>query len=421
MKHLILILIISLLLSGCYRELTDYTLNTVPVNESCEAVTSIPGETKPYLEYKTYPVDQPADHIQGNVYYNVNSPIVSYYDVDIRRRVVLCSQPNCTHNSEDCTAFLGGDYQTKYQVVGDIAYALINDYPDGGSVRFISLNLVTGERDVLLDLTPEGEKIVIDRLEFSIDKTTAFIGFCQYEHILGENNNYMEKDKASYAYALDLSTGGYELIFKSETPCNPILSVDGDYLVTQVSTEEFLLVYDEEEFNEILMTEEEYYKENPTGDYLTYIFELSPDGAYYSINRETGERTRVCGNHFEAHIQDLYGAFRERKMSFVEGDTVYIYDGRTGEITRCFAQERIALQMYKDGRIIYNIWQDNGGYEYFWYDLSTGETQQFQRGVDNMIFSLHEETADYFIGYYKGIHRFISKQDWYNENYDAAF
>ena len=190
MKRMILILFFSLLLSGCSRELTDYTLNTVPTNESYEEATTIPGETKPYLEYKTYPVDQPADHIQGNVYYYANSQIVSYYDVDIRRRVVLCSQPNCTHSSEECTAFLGGDYQTRYQVVGDIAYALINDYPKGGKVRLISLNLVSGERDVLWDLTPEGENIYMENLNFSIDNTTAFISFCQYELGLDENNIY---------------------------------------------------------------------------------------------------------------------------------------------------------------------------------------------------------------------------------------
>lgn len=421
MKRMILILIFSLLLSGCSRELTDYTLNTVPTSESYEDATTIPGETKLYMEYKTYPVDQPADHIQGNVYYYANSQIVSYYDVDIRRRVVLCSQPNCTHSSEECTAFLGGDYQTKYQVVGDIAYALINDYPNGGRVRFIALNLVSGERDVLWDLTPEGEQIFIERLDFSIDKTTAFIGFCQYELNLGENNVYMEKNKASYAYALDLSTGEYELIFRSAIPYLPILSLNGDYLVPQVSTEEFLLVYDEEEIKENPMSDEEYYKENPTGDYMAYLWEFWPDGAYYSINRETGERTRICGNDREARIQDMYGPFRDRKMSFVEGDTVYIYDGRTGQITRCFTEERIAMQMYKDGRIIYNILQEDGGYEFFWYDLTTDEIQQFQCGVDNMIFSLYEETADYFTGYYKGSNRYISKQDWYNENYDAAF
>ena len=418
MKRMVLILFFSLLLSGCSRELTDYTLDTVPTNESYEEATTIPGETKPYLEYKTYPVDRPADHIQGNVYYYANSQIVSYYDVDIRRRVVLCSRPSCTHSSEECKAFLGGDYQAKYQVVGDVAYALVNDYPKGGKVRFISLNLVSGKRSILWDLTPAGEEIYIENLDFSIDNNTAFISLLQYEIVM-ENNVYMEQNKASYAYALNLTTGDNVLLFKSEIPSLPNLSVPGDFLVPQVCTEEFLLIYDMEDFAEMPISKEEYYKKNPGGDYSAYLSDLWPDGAYYSINRETGARTRICGG--AAKLQDLYGPLRERKLSFADGNTICIYDGRTGEVTQCFTQEEIGLQMYKDGRIIYNTCKEDGGYDYFWYDLTTGETQQFQSGVDDMIFSLHEETADYFIGYYKGSNRYISKQDWYNENYDAAF
>jgi hypothetical protein len=77
--------------------------------------------------------------------------------------------------------------------------------------------------------------------------------------------------------------------------------------------------------------------------------------------------------------------------------------------------------MSKDGRIIYNICKEDGGYDYYWYDLTTGETQQFQKGEDWMIFGLNEETADYFVGLYQGRDCFIHKQDFYNENYDAAF
>lgn len=419
MKCLVLILVFALILSGCSHELTDYTLNTVPPNETTEGKNPISGEEKPYREYATYPVQQPADHIVDNVYYYVNSQIVSYYDVELQRRVVFCSQPNCTHNTEECTAFLSGAYQIKYQVVGDVAYALVNDYPNGGRVQFIALNLVSGERKVLWDLTPESEDAVLENIDFSIDRTTAFISFCQYERIMEDNNVYTEKDKASYGYVMDINTGDYELLFKSEIPCIPNLSVTGDFLVPQVSTKEFLLIYDMDDFAEMPVSEEEYYKQNPTGDYWAYMDDLWPDGAYYSINRETGARTRICGG--TVNLQDLYGPFRDRKMSFNDGDTICVYDGYTGQITRCFTAERIAMQMYKDGRIIYNTCQDDGSYEYYWYDLSTGETHQFQRGIQGMIFSVHEETADYFIGYYEGSNRYISKQDWYNENYDAAF
>ena len=418
MKRIALFLILVLCLSGCSRELPGYTLNTNTEDDVVNETPHISGEVQSNREYTIYPVDQPADHIVGNYYYYANSQIVSYYDVEIQRRVVLCSQPNCTHSAEECTAFLGSAHQVKYQVVGDIAYALINDNPNGGKVQIISPNLVSGERKVLWDLTPKGENTCMENMDFSIDKTTMFISFCQYERVL-EDNVYREKNKASYAYALDLTTGENELLFKSKIPYHPDFSFTGDSLVPQVCTEEFLFIYDMEDFAEMPISEEEYYKKNPAGDYWDYVGDFWPDGAYYSVNRETGVRTRIC--EAAATFQDLYGPVRDRKLSFTDGDTVYIYDGRTGQITQCFTQENMGMQIYKDGRIIYNVGKTDGGYDYFWYDLTTGDTQQFQSGIDLMTFSISEETADYFIGYYKGSNRYIPKQDWYNENYDAAF
>ena len=76
-----------------------------------------------------------------------------------------------------------------------------------------------------------------------------------------------------------------------------------------------------------------------------------------------------------------------------------------------------------DGRIIYNVWidEEGGDSEFYWYDLTTGERQQFQKGVSLMIFSITGETTDCFIGQMNGIEKRITKQDFYNENYDKAF
>jgi len=68
-------------------------------------------------------------------------------------------------NLEQYPACEAKAHQAKYQVVGDIAYALINDNPNGGKARFISLNLVSGERKVLWDLTPEGKGTYIENLD----------------------------------------------------------------------------------------------------------------------------------------------------------------------------------------------------------------------------------------------------------------
>ena len=113
-------------------------------------------------------------------------------------------------------------------------------------------------------------------------------------------------------------------------------------------------------------------------------------------------------------------------MALVDGTTVCVYDGYTGQVTPYFEQDRIGLLTLLDGRIVYNVYPEEGSgteeWDFFWYDLTTGESRQFQEGIGTMVFSVHEETADYFHGSYNGRSNcFISKQDFYNENYDAAF
>jgi hypothetical protein len=133
----------------------------------------------------------------------------------------------------------------------------------------------------------------------------------------------------NYAYALHLDTGEVELLFAREVPVHPNMGFNGDYILPFMCTEEFLLEVHADELVEMPLTEEEYYQAHPTGDYWDYLHDFLPDDAVYSINRATGERTRICGGVRESKRQDM-GVYRVRKMSFAEGDTIYIYDGRTG-------------------------------------------------------------------------------------------
>lgn len=422
-KYAIILLVFVLLLAGCSNQtLPNYTLNTVDVTESFQASASSSAEISPQKEYTTYPLKRPADHVLGNYYYYKNSKVICYYDVDIQRKIVLCSQPNCTHSSEDCVAYLGGNENTQYLIDGDIAYALIVNAENGGKVQLVSRNIVTEETDVLWNLSPKSQNTVRQNFDLSIDGDTAFLRFNQFDMQWDENGGYSEQNIANYAYGIDLKTGNHELLIKGDIPSVDGLGFEGDSLICEATTENYLLVRCVGTFEELPLNMEDYLKENPYGDYNEYLSTIQwPEVAYYSVNRKTGERVKICGDEGQAKLQDATGAFCGKKMSFADGDTICIYDGYTGQVTRCFTRENIAMQMYKDGRIIYNIRKENGGYDYYWYDLSSGETQQFQFGENTMIFSIYEETADYFYGNIGGSNRFISKQDWYNENYDAAF
>lgn len=384
MKRLVLVLLAVLLLCGCSRDLADYTLNAVPTTLPTEETKDPTDETREFREYATYPVERPSDRVIGNAFYYTDSRYVYYYDVDLRRRVVLCSQPNCTHSDDGCTAYLGGGERNCYQVVGDTVYALVqNDV----TVQLIAKNLVTGQRWLIWDLTPEKDETHIQYAWMSMDGNSAFVTYEQYDSLF-EDGVLKETNRQYHAYDVDLTTGERKPLLDEK-----ILSFSYpsfSHCTVTIATEKYLLL-------------------------------RVPGYGYYSVNRETGMRTRICGNHEEARLTDI-AVYREKSMSFVDGNTVCVYDGRTGNVTRYFQQENIGFQNLLDGRIIYNVRTGEGmEYDFFWYDLTTGEKQQFQKGIKGMVFSVLWETEDYFVGLYEGTDHFLSKQDFYNENYDAAF
>ena len=214
MKKLLILLVSVLLLCGCTPQISDYTLSTVTSSPETTVPPTETTQAKEYREYATYPVEHPTDNVSGNVWYEDNALVVSCYDTDLRRKVVLCSQPSCTHNNRDCPAFLGGGIGTVYVVRGDIAYALIDDSEKSGEITFVSQNLVTGQRSVLWDLTPE-ENVVRQRFQLSIDGSTAFLSFEQYTMVLQELN-YSYENYRNYGYAINLNTGDRELVINSE-------------------------------------------------------------------------------------------------------------------------------------------------------------------------------------------------------------
>ena len=425
MKKCLIVLVISLLLCGCTPQMQDYTLSTAPTEQMLPTDSMVPLETRPYREYATYPVEHPAPNVWGNMVFSTRSKIVHYYDMELRRQVVLCSQPNCTHSSEDCTAYLGDSGSTTYQVVGDMAYALIQENAENGSkIQFVAKNMVTGERNVLWDLTPEKENRFIDYLDFSVEGDSAYIQFRQYDMEEVESEGVFSWEYRNilwYALEMDLTSGQRTVLFLDEVPDYPHTILYGDRLVLGAVTDDFLLIMDYEPPEEDLLTEKAYYEKYPNGDFWAYLYEHYQDYEYISLNRNTGERKRICGDNQAAKIADSC-VYRDKKMSFMDEGCICIYDGRTGEVTRCFEQENIGFQNLLDGRIIYNVWthEEGGPAEFYWYDLTTGEKQQFQKGISLMIFSITGETEDCFIGLMGGIEKRIAKQDFYNENYNAA-
>ena len=411
MKRILILLLSALLLCGCTPQISDYTLATVPTTGETTEPSVETTQTKEYREYATYPVEHPTDNVSGNIWYEKNALVVSCYDTDLRRKVVLCSQPSCTHNNRDCTAFLGGGIGTVYVVRGDIAYALIDDSEKSGEITFVSQNLITGQRELIWDLSPD-EDVVRQLFQLSTDGNTAFLSFEQYTMVY-QDLNYSYEDFRNYGYAIDLTTGERELVVDSELTVLDYIHLGGDEFLVQGCTEQYLLVV-ESAFTFLPMAPSEYLEQNSTGDYDAYFQENPPqsNAEIVSINRVTGEKTTIC-DYGEAHMIDM-GAFRDKKMSFVRDNTMCVYDGRTGRVTEYFSNESICMHRLADGRILYTLEDDAGEFSHWYYDPNTDEHHQH-------FLHIHGETRDCFRIYTDKGYRFITKQDWYNENYDAVF
>ena len=422
----ILLLLPILLMGGCKEQLPEYTLEVpTPAEGTTETAQTEATEPKEYREYATYPVDQPKGTIVGNNYYYGDSRVICYYDTELRRTVTLCSQPNCTHNDEKCIAYLGGGNRTHYEISENMVYAIVDDTDAGGKLLFVERNMITGENRILWDLS-SGENMVRENVVFSICDDVAFLTFREFEKAwTADGTTYWEKNIRCYSYEISLVTGKQELLWEGEVPSFEGVSLNGGGIIPALCTKEYLLISDIVYEGVLPATAEEYLQTNPTGDYGEYVFEILPQiitQNLYSVNRKTGEQTQM---DLSLIAQQDDTCMRDRKAVFTQDNIVCVYDGYTGKVASYFEEENIGLLSYLDGRVVYNVGEldENGEtlYSYFWYDLQTGEKKQFQEGISIMVFAIRGETKDYFYGYCAGRNCFISKQDFYNENYDNVF
>ncbi len=416
MKKLWSIFLMLILLTGCAQPVKEYDLSTEQATTpTVMEETTVQREERPQRVYTTYPTTD------SNRRYNSDAR-VSYYDVDLRRDVTLCSQPNCKHSDESCKAYLGQGVRG-YQLVGDWAYAVADNTREAGSCLLLRQNYVTGERQVLVDLTPP-EGYSIEYPSFSFVGEDIFYMYDTYILAPEATLGYQYVDHKQFTYRYDLENGESELLM--EEPVQPVTQFVEKQLLTGLSTEKFWVIMRMELPETPKQSEDgniEYGgKWMDWGDYMEEMDKAYPKKVY-SINLETGEETFLYFDG-QANMQD--GAcYVDKGCSYVVDNTLYIYDGYTGEVRECFYQENLGWQGYLDGRIFYNFHdgeQHTGEYRFFWYDLTTGEVQEFNQGYDSFAFGLDEETADYFYSRfgYNGKH-WISKQDFYNENYDNAF
>lgn len=427
MKKIVALFTAALLfLTGCSTVLAEYKLPSTDTQPTTESPLPSAEQER---TYNTYPVDQDLDAVFGSadheIFFLENDRRAQYYDLSVNKEQVYCTRPGCTHLDKDCPAYYGGAvWGTNYTVNGEYVYAAPLA-EDSGSFSLLAMNILTGEKETLLSRTaPEGHYYEPPTLIFTGSSLIVkYFDIYLQDHYENGDQVVDELSQVTHIERFDLSTGEVRELFSKESPSygGRVLGTSGAILD---AGDRYALFMSGVDFVEPPTSRSDFLKDGGTeAEYGEYVSSLEETGGdYYLWDLESGEKTFLYS--YDEDLTDSSFAYSDdHTVCFARGNAVWRLDLKDGTTTELFTTEApVVMTEQWDGRVFYNTEKD-GVWEWFWYELATGETHQFQKGVYNCIFSIYAETPNYFVGLVEGgdcAFYVLSKQDYYNENYAAA-
>ena len=447
MKKLFLIIFLILLLAGCARELQTYELPTAPAETGKSAETK-PAQEREWEIFNTYPVGLDVDALLGHTDHEIvflQGKYAQYYDAELRRGFAFCSQPNCPHSDESCPSYIGGDpvNETTYVVTGDSIYAVCLENPR--IIRLRQLKPLTGEKTNLYsdtlpeavyntdeDGTPRNVQSYFQNTQLLFTGSALIL---QYQ-IVRQEDRY-ENDRTQTVSSgeqvilrYDLNTGRMKELLRGEIPIIGSMQFSSDCILD--ASDRYALFVPRDTFAEMPLTEEEFLQNG--GDqaayeeYLIGLTAAEKPGGVLLWDLETDEKTVLCdGLNWAGMAGDYAFDRRHHTFCFLKNDRelwrLDLSDGTQRKLLD--VDESICNLAQWDGRVFfaYSRTLEDGTkwYDWYWYELATGALRQYQRGENYCVFSIWGETDHYFIGSGKnGFSAVLSKQDFYNENYEDA-
>lgn len=447
MKKILLIMIaMALLLCSCAKELPAYELpsNLTKPSESAETISTQEKERK---EFNTYPVELDVDDLLGHTDHEIvflQGKYAQYYDVEMHRAFAFCSQPNCTHADESCPSYFGGDNvtDTDYVVAGDSIYAVCTEN-DGHTLRLRQLKPLTGEKtDLYTDTLPEPVQDTDEDgtpryvMYFFQSPDLLFTGnalILQYQ-ITRQEDRFEADRQTSQGSAeklilrYDLNSGAMRELLRSDVPVYGSVWLSPDMILD--ASDQYALLRVHDSFSETPMTEAEYVKNGSAAEdypeYIGGILETCERGEILLWDLETGETTVLCAPE-ELGMDSSYALDRQHhRICFLKNDReLWRLDLRESSQTKLLELDGDVCNISQwDGRVFFSTWREleNGTtwYDWYWFEPETGELRQYQKDENFCVFSIWGETDSYFYGGGANGGAVLSKQDFYNENYDAA-
>ena len=446
-RILIFAILLAMLLAGCARDLPGYELpseSRVP-NESIEAT---PAQAKEWEEFNTYPVDLDVDALLGHTDHEIvflQGKAAKYYDLDLHRAFAFCSQPNCVHNDESCPSYFGGDNaaNTDYVVTGDSIYTVCTA-DEGHTLRLRQLRPMTGVKtDLYTDTLPEPVRDTAEdgtsrHVMYSFESPDLlFTGsalILQYQITRQEDRFEADRQTPDHSgekviLRYDLSSGTMRELLRSDVPISGPIVLSPDEILD--ASDQYALLHAHDSITETPFTEAEYVKNGGAAedyeDYLEGILETCEHGEILLWDLETGEKTVLCAPG-ELRMDSNYALYQHTACFLKNQRELWRLDLKDGSQTKLLDLDLLGgLGMVEqwDGRVFFNTWRklEDGTtlWDWYWYEFATGELRQFQEEGGVCKFSIIGETDSYLIGYTEnGGTAVLAKQDYYNENYEAA-
>lgn len=340
----------------------------------------------------------------GKGFYRPGDHILEYYSIETKTQFPLCSQSGCSHSGESCQAWLGNQIQG-FAAYRDLWYVL--SVEESTHAVLWQIDPQTHQRTRLCDIAPQDDG---DNYYFSSGFVAHGYAYLHLNHQLFWEDQVVEEPSL---IRVNLTDGSVETLVE-------------DVSVTFLGAGEDRVLLAVETFAVPPLSEEEYLKQHPDGNYYVYLQnQLAEHGSGGVELREytvdlSNYQVVAKGNVWVSSTQYLcrYGDY----TLYAVDDTLYVYDLSTGE-SRTVSEEGDLINFcFTAGQILYLVQTPDFFVRYT--DVEGGPTYTLENegSQEIIVFAPSGECQDYLYGLYSGKlgekEGFLTKEDFFAERYE---
>ena len=396
--------------TGCYS--AQGGPSTLSSSQTMQSNSGSAAENS--VEIRTYGI--PEENVRANIIYVpspstggfwtcavFNAKTIQAYDPATRTTYFPCYQAGCKHTDASCTANFGGVISGFAEYRGNF-YAMIY-YNDDTASAFVTRPVSGGPLQILASWEPENE---------NEECRCGFYG-------LSFGKAYLTVSKETYA----MKDGQMETVDEEDSKCS--LDLETGELVEYMADEDGYLPYMHGVWGDVAVFQD-WYADRPDGTPVKRDGSEDYNFRLYSKNLRTGEeKTIVDVTENFVWTADPHVSWGQYTVYQVDR-SVYVYDMETQTSKKLFTHEPgWDLYNYKimDGHVI-AICGTEDTCRAWAIDIMDGSVVELDTYGENVVaFSAHYECNGYFVGLLHASNNadqyYISKEDYYRSNYDAAF